>query len=264
MLGISSQSPAIPRPMSAEYVQRDKMMREGRAWVRSRRSVIAFIGNGPLRALYNVVHHFADASRMKSLCSIWVIAGLGAGCHHGAAGAVDLGAIPDASFLPDGAMMCGQQLDSCTSTTQCCEGLICDTTAGRNFCDACQNARCANDLDCCPYPGGWACDVDVGRCRAGLCLETGAVCSHSSECCYGGSCDQGRCAPWGVSFCKSPGTSGCVAGACCDPDSAGCTSNGRCCIDPVKQAQHSPIEIRCYAQDDCCSGTCELSTGRCQ
>lgn len=186
----------------------------------------------------------------------------------------------------------------CTKDAQCCDGLVCQATAGTttkrcqsgcridgafyasgvnnpaNPCQTCQpgtSTTAWTDTDCSPF----ACDPVTGTCFSS--------CAGDEACVSGAHCVDGACCP-AEDFCEFGSTFG--SGVCCDPGrspTAACCEAGGCCEcfhDPAVGFEHdvcceqekicgggqsgwAPGKLCCHNDEDCVNGDCCHVTFHC-
>lgn len=144
----------------------------------------------------------------------------------------------------------GQLGDSCTGSSDCCNGLcLGNTEVGRGIC----TERCVTYDDCNPVglPGEYHCmaGVDGSLCVAS---DYGNVCENATNC-VGGRCIKG----WGTSSC----TFECTSGSQC-PAGSGCGTVTIIYSDESTEdvVVCAPVGTNCTVDDlgftDCVSGMC--------
>jgi hypothetical protein len=132
------------------------------------------------------------------------------------------------------------------------------------------NAGCSVNADCC---NGYTCDTSAHKCKLGTstCTGAGQDCSNSATaaCCQGLYCDSpgagadaggGARSCTAAPSCKRIGDTCAAYTDCCESASMDCLAD-KCCILGSFQ---NTSQIKCYATSDCCTGTCNTTTGQCQ
>jgi hypothetical protein len=159
-----------------------------------------------------------------------------------------------------GMAMCKQPGMQCAQTPDCCSGVCNGFDLLCEACGAAANVRCNSDADCCGGQG-WTCNMGTNFCwMKPMCSGQGTACMNTAECCQGLYCDQGlKCT--NAPMCKIVGAACAQYTDCCAANSMDCV-NSACCIEKMYQ---STMEIRCYANSDCCNNElCNVMTGACQ
>ena len=121
-----------------------------------------------------------------------------------------------------------------------------------------EGKNCKRDTQCC---SGLLCDSSSGTCAAAppTCVSEGETCGIDTDCCSGLLCESGKCAacPSGQVLCpqgycgRYPGGS-CAAGELC---CAGNCENGKCCVGSSVSCTNS---VECCGSLICFNGSCSL------
>ncbi|MCC6875695.1 MAG: hypothetical protein IT378_15415 [Sandaracinaceae bacterium] len=161
---------------------------------------------------------------------------------------------------PSTMTMCKESGETCVGSNECCDGLSCGEflqmagAAPTTQCCAGGETSCETREDCC---GEMLCVQ--GECE---CRQEGASCFRDNECCDGRSCIAGECTT--TTGCGTPGQPCAGSGDCCGEQQA-CArpevdGSLQCC---------TPAGRRCNRDEDCCGlMTCSAAAGetlkRCQ
>ena len=180
---------------------------------------------------------------------------------------------------------CSSPSEICTGSDSCCDTALCKPAPFTPRCCVGPGERCAGSLECC----GWMLCGDDDTCQ---CQATGSACIEDSECCDGGICRLGTCAP--SNMCEGPrepcmDDSQCCRGGglrceviiasemeeqkkCCAGSEAGCRDSQDCCgwmLCEDGECACQGADAFCEGDEECCDGhicvlgTCAVDTGMC-
>ncbi len=158
----------------------------------------------------------------------------------------------------EGETMCKEVGTGCEGASECCAGLTCSETrteptapAPRQCCGA-ADTSCDSHSDCC---GQMLCDPESGECE---CVMRAGLCDRDVECCDGDICLVGSCQAGGD----------CVRERqVCDPLEDTCCGMLRCLRHNRDAANYCCVDagFRCREDADCCGEmTCNTDSERCE
>lgn len=149
---------------------------------------------------------------------------------------------------------CMGQGGRCENSLDCC-GLMSCGSDGTCSCSR-ENSFCLDSSECCE---GLICDTFLCRPMGPMCKESGSACSSSGECCAGLACSEvrpDRTAPAVRQCCAGAGTSCATAEDCCGQMAC---MRGEC--QCVERGGSCDRDIECCGSDICVAGNCVDGTG---
>jgi len=183
---------------------------------------IAFVGKGPVKALAQESCETIDDCPDGFTCEAGICVAVGGECK------VEGG--------------------ECTVTENCCDGLFCTGLVCSAPCGGEGTACGGEGATCCD---GFTCENEVCA-GVHLCLEEGAVCADTQECCVNLFCNLGHC----------DGTCSGQENTCGNEGDRPCCDSLECVESLCAPVTCSEIGGDCETSDDCCnalvcdSGTC--------
>jgi hypothetical protein len=147
----------------------------------------------------------------------------------------------------------GQANAPCATSTQCAEGLACDSETGTCVAPKAAGEECTSTLDCGP---NLTCHSYYGSCRPRTGL--GDSCLRNEQCVEGTECLlESNCEPRAQLDEKCEADHPCAPGLRCDMEWGVC----KLLADPPLSSGQ-----RCHVNADCLSGSCvaNICTGLCQ